>query len=241
MPLRFAPCGGSDSRCRASWWCSSALAAPARRPTGERRRPQLLPRPSRQALGLVRRPRSNSGGCSPDRRRPAPRRDRGDLEGRLRRSRPRAAAPAPLLRRWRPLGRRSGAPAARRRQARPALLRGCASALSPLDQQPVVEPPLPRGADAVVDLPRAHCRVCLWPSEWLSRRSRRTRCSSYAVGSQPARAVGAASGRLTTNVEPSPNSDSTEIVPPIRLTSSREMYRPRPLPLTPRIMFASAR
>jgi hypothetical protein len=136
---------------------------------------------------------------------------------------------------------RSGAPAARRRQARPALLRGCASAPSPLDQQPVFEPPLPRGADAVVDLPRAHCRVCLWASEWLSRRSRRTRCSSYAVGSQPARAVGAASGRLTTNVEPSPNSDSTEIVPPIRLTSSREMYRPRPLPLTPRIMFASAR
>jgi hypothetical protein len=51
----------------------------------------------------------------------------------------------------------------------------------------------------------------------------------------------AMSGSVTTNVDPLSSSDSTKIVPPIRLTSSREMYRPRPLPLTPRVMFASAR
>ena len=71
----------------------------------ERRRSQLLARPRRRAVGLVRPARGDPGRAPAHRGRPAPGRDRRDLDGRLRRARPRAARARPLLRGRRPLGR----------------------------------------------------------------------------------------------------------------------------------------
>ena len=70
-------------------------------------------------------------------------------------------------------------------------------------------------------------RMLLTPAPTSLERGRRQRAS--------------AAGSSTTKVEPSPSFDSTEIVPAIRRTSSRLMYRPSPVPPIPRVMSGSSR